>query len=219
MYSCDIIVNNNNTVLKIETSIVLFPLLLFFWGCQNTMSISVSKFRSRNVLFYSTPCNDKWYNAFTVCFWLNWNAVSVKKFNNIYIAVQRTDYSADNLDNLPQDLHPNNFATKENEHWLIFGGIYSSFYFMSNFYAPQWHIRTFSFQTSNRHISALSPWHSRMLIAHSMNIYIWELSSVASSCVVGRERMGTVFPHKKLSGNGVPTREILRDIYWLLLLN
>ena len=39
------------------------------------------------------------------------------------------------------------------------------------------------------------------------------------SGVVGRERMGTAFPHKKLSGNGVPTREILRDIFSLLLLN
>ena len=39
------------------------------------------------------------------------------------------------------------------------------------------------------------------------------------SGVVGRERMGTAFPHKKLSGNGVPTREILRDIFHLLLLN
>ena len=40
-----------------------------------------------------------------------------------------------------------------------------------------------------------------------------------SSGVVGRERMGTAFPHKKLSGNGVPTREIMRDIFLLLLLN
>ena len=40
-----------------------------------------------------------------------------------------------------------------------------------------------------------------------------------SSGVVGRERMGTAFPHKKLSGNGVPTREILRDIFLLLPLN
>ena len=31
---------------------------------------------------------------------------------------------------------------------------------------------------------------------------------------VGRERMGTAFPHKKLSGNGVPTREILRNIIY-----
>ena len=30
------------------------------------------------------------------------------------------------------------------------------------------------------------------------------------SGVVGRERMGTAFPHKKFSGNGVPTRAILR---------
>ena len=41
----------------------------------------------------------------------------------------------------------------------------------------------------------------------------------STSGVVGRERMGTAFPHKKLSGNGIPTREILRDIFLLLLLN
>ena len=40
-----------------------------------------------------------------------------------------------------------------------------------------------------------------------------------SSGVVGRERMGTAFPHKKLSANGVPTRGTLRDIFLLLLLN
>ena len=44
-------------------------------------------------------------------------------------------------------------------------------------------------------------------------------NSVRYSGVVGWERMGTAFPHKKLSGNGVPTREILRDIFLLLLLN
>ena len=36
------------------------------------------------------------------------------------------------------------------------------------------------------------------------------LQSAYGSGVVGRERMGTAFPHNKLSGNGVPTREILR---------
>ena len=34
------------------------------------------------------------------------------------------------------------------------------------------------------------------------------------SGVVGRERMGTAFPRKKLSENGVPTREILTYIYF-----
>ena len=29
--------------------------------------------------------------------------------------------------------------------------------------------------------------------------------------------MGTAFPHKKLSGNGVPTRENLRDIFLLAI--
>ena len=37
------------------------------------------------------------------------------------------------------------------------------------------------------------------------------------SGVVGRERMGTAFPHKKLGGNGVPTRKNLRDMFLLLL--
>ena len=37
------------------------------------------------------------------------------------------------------------------------------------------------------------------------------------SGVVGRERMGTAFPHEKLSGNGVPTREILRYIFLLAI--
>ena len=36
-----------------------------------------------------------------------------------------------------------------------------------------------------------------------------------TSGVVGRERMGTAFPHKKSSGNGVPTREILRFYCYL----
>ena len=40
---------------------------------------------------------------------------------------------------------------------------------------------------------------------------------ILTSCVVGRERMGKAFPHKKLSGNGVPTREILRDIFLLAI--
>ena len=44
-------------------------------------------------------------------------------------------------------------------------------------------------------------------------------AGLSISGVVERERMGTVFPHKKLSGNGVPTRELLRYIFLLLLLN
>ena len=38
------------------------------------------------------------------------------------------------------------------------------------------------------------------------------------SGVVGRERMGTTFPHMKLSRNGVHTREILTDIFSLAIL-
>ena len=52
------------------------------------------------------------------------------------------------------------------------------------------------------------------IIPHSSNVQDLRIT-MSSDCtfsgVVGRERMGTAFPHKKLSGNGVPTREILRD--------
>ena len=46
-----------------------------------------------------------------------------------------------------------------------------------------------------------------------------KMKLLRGSGVVGRERMGTAFPHKKLSGNGVPTREILRDIFLLAILH
>ena len=41
-------------------------------------------------------------------------------------------------------------------------------------------------------------------------MYRCDTQILCCSGVVGRERMGTAFPYKKLSGNGVPTREILR---------
>ena len=47
----------------------------------------------------------------------------------------------------------------------------------------------------------------------------YEDHEITISGVVGRERMGTAFPHNRLSGNCVPTREFLRDIFSLLLLN
>ena len=56
--------------------------------------------------------------------------------NGDILRINGIDYSVDNFDNLPKDLHPNNFAIKENEHWLVFGGIHSSFNVLSNFYAP-----------------------------------------------------------------------------------
>ena len=45
----------------------------------------------------------------------------------------------------------------------------------------------------------------------SVQSVLFDLRLHACSGVVGRERMGTAFPHKKLSENGVPTREILGD--------
>ena len=63
-------------------------------------------------------------------------------------------------------------------------------------------------------VSIMSRWNWSMSISRSF-LYLITLDSDIglSSGVVGRERMGTAFPHKKLSGNGVPTREIWRDIF------
>ena len=33
----------------------------------------------------------------------------------------------DNIDDLPKDIHPNNLSYKENEEWLVFGGMHSIF--------------------------------------------------------------------------------------------
>ena len=45
-----------------------------------------------------------------------------------------------------------------------------------------------------------------MVLVKIDNSYTRNKTVHNSSGVVGRERMGTAFPHKKLSGNGVPTR-------------
>ena len=46
---------------------------------------------------------------------------------------------------------------------------------------------------------------SKVRFIHMSTVYI-------GSGLVLRERMETAFPHKKLRGNGIHTREILRDI-------
>ena len=61
------------------------------------------------------------------------------KYDKVYLngdvlRISGRDYSVEDIGNLPKDLHPNNFAVKQNEQWLIFGGIHSRYYFLSNFY-------------------------------------------------------------------------------------
>ena len=61
------------------------------------------------------------------------------KYDKVYLngdvlRISGRDYSVEEIGNLPKDLHPNNFAVKQNEQWLIFGGIHSRYYFLSNFY-------------------------------------------------------------------------------------
>ena len=61
------------------------------------------------------------------------------KYQRIYLngdilKINGRDYTVDDLGVLPKDLHPNNFAVKENDNWIIFGGIHSPYMFLSNYY-------------------------------------------------------------------------------------
>ena len=45
--------------------------------------------------------------------------------NGDVLRINGKDYTVNDLGNLPKDLHPNNFAVKENDDWIIFGSIHS----------------------------------------------------------------------------------------------
>ena len=45
--------------------------------------------------------------------------------------------SFDNLQDLPQGLHPKQFSFKTNKDWLVFGGPHSTFNFLSNYFPKQ----------------------------------------------------------------------------------
>ena len=60
--------------------------------------------------------------------------VKAAYLNADVLRINGKDYTIENLHELPQDLHPCQFSCKENEQWLIFGGIHSQYNFLSNYY-------------------------------------------------------------------------------------
>ena len=54
--------------------------------------------------------------------------------NGDVLKINGKDYTVSNLCDLPHDLHPSTFGVKENDQCIVFGGIHSPYYFMSNFY-------------------------------------------------------------------------------------
>ena len=54
--------------------------------------------------------------------------------NGDVLKINGKDYTVDNLCDLPKDLHPSTFGVKENDQWIVFGGIHSPYHFLSNFY-------------------------------------------------------------------------------------
>ena len=54
--------------------------------------------------------------------------------NGDILRIDGTDYTVETLGNLSDELNPRNFSAKENEQCYVFGGIHSSYNFLSNFY-------------------------------------------------------------------------------------
>ena len=54
--------------------------------------------------------------------------------NGDVLLINNVAYTMDNIDDLPKDIHPNNLSYKENEEWLVFGGMHSIFNCLSNYY-------------------------------------------------------------------------------------
>ena len=54
--------------------------------------------------------------------------------NGDVLLINNVAYTMDNIDELPKDIHPYNLSYKENDQWLIFGGMHSIFNYLSNYY-------------------------------------------------------------------------------------
>ena len=72
------------------------------------------------------------------------------KYNRVYLngdvlRINGIDYTVDDLDSLPEDLHPSKFSLKENDGCIVFGGIHSPFNYLSNFYRGSLNYRSIDF--------------------------------------------------------------------------
>ena len=50
------------------------------------------------------------------------------------LRINKTNYTVDDLDDLPYELQPRTMACKSNNEHIVFGGIYSDYMFLSNYY-------------------------------------------------------------------------------------
>ena len=65
--------------------------------------------------------------------------------NGDVLRISGKDFTVENLDDLPSDIHPSNLGVKSNNQWIIFGGIHSSYHFLSNFYSSSMTYRDIKF--------------------------------------------------------------------------
>ena len=65
--------------------------------------------------------------------------------NGDVLRINGRDYSVDTIDELPKDIHPSNLGVKTNDRWIIFGGVHSSYHFLSNYYSTPIQYRDIEF--------------------------------------------------------------------------
>ena len=65
--------------------------------------------------------------------------------NGDVLRISGKDFTVENLDDIPSDIHPSNLGVKSNNQWIIFGGIHSSYHFLSNFYSSSMTYRDITF--------------------------------------------------------------------------
>ena len=49
------------------------------------------------------------------------------------LIIDRKTYTVNNIDSLPEDIHPKNLCTKNNEHAIVSGGLFSEHSYLSNY--------------------------------------------------------------------------------------
>ena len=65
--------------------------------------------------------------------------------NGDVLRINGRDYTVETIDELPKDIHPSNLGVKSNDKWIVFGGVHSSYYFLSNYYCAPIQYRDIKF--------------------------------------------------------------------------
>lgn len=119
------------------------PIIVRFQRFRDRQTVWAERFNLARTTFslHENFSNDTEYNRRKLYPILAAAKKQEKYKNNSYLNVDKlricdNEYSVDNICDLPGDIHPRNLAHKSDrdKKFLVFGGIHSDHYFLSNFY-------------------------------------------------------------------------------------